>query len=82
MVQKLYQDQGPICQVRKYLYTYKFVDLILCQEMKRREKKSDFDKFFSGDDVVEDKPREHADPNLSPDGRRSSNFIGENNKMK
>ena len=48
----------------------------------KERKKSDFDKFFSGDDFVEDKPREHADPNLSPDGRRSSNFIGENIKMK
>jgi hypothetical protein len=48
---------------------------------KERER-SDFDKFFSGDDFVEDKPREHADQNSSPDGRRSSNFIGENIKMK
>ena len=48
----------------------------------KERKKSDFDKFFSGDDFVEDKPREHADPNLSPDGRRPSNFIRENIKMK
>ena len=48
---------------------------------KERER-SDFDKFFSGDDFVEDKPKGGADQNLSPDGRRSSNFIGENIRMK
>ena len=56
--------------------------ILFCVRKWKGEKKSDFDKFFSGDDFVEDKPREHADPNLSPDGRRSSNFIGENIKMK
>jgi len=37
---------------------------------------SDFDKFFSGDDLIEEESREHANQHFMPERRRSPKFIG------